>query len=208
MRQFSNRYMLLYALSIAAVVAVLLTLVSSSLKGRQQANIRNERLQMLLATIGVDCSRDEAAALYGHYFSNDSLLEGTNLPLYRFEKEGTRGYVVPMQGKGLWGNIYANVALADDFNTIVGITFDHDSETPGLGAEITGDAFCRQFVGKRILDDDGSVIAVAVTKHADPADAHAVDAISGGTMTSNGVGEMLAEALSQYEPYLGGLRGE
>ena len=98
--------------------------------------------------------------------------------------------------------------MADDFNTIVGITFSHDSETPGLGAEITSEAFCSQFIGKKILDDAGRVVSVAVMKHADAANPHQVDAISGGTMTSNGVSAMLADELQRYQEYINAQRKE
>lgn len=211
MRHFTNRYMLLYALGLAAVVAVLLTVVATGLKDRQEANVRKERMQMLLTTIGVACDKSDVEAEYSHYFKEelDVAEEGeTPLPLYIYEKEGMRGYVIPTRGNGLWGGIYANVALADDLNTIVGITFSHDSETPGLGAEITTEAFCNQFVGKQILDEEGAVVSVAVVKHADVADAHQVDAISGGTMTSNGVSAMLSDELARYQSFITRTRKE
>lgn len=204
-KKFTNSYMLFYALGMAAVVAIVLTVVAMSLKERQQANIENEKMQMLLATIGVKCDRNEAKTEYSKYFTEELNIaeEGEEpLKLYIYEKDGLRGYVVPTTGNGLWGKIYANIALADDFNTITGITFNHDGETPGLGAEITSDDFCNQFVGKKILDDNGKVVSVAVVKHADAADLHQVDAISGGTMTSNGVSQMLAEELVQYQDYI------
>lgn len=204
MKRFSNRYMLLYSLGIAAVVALLLSVVAMGLKDKQNANVRNEKMQTLLATIGVECERDAAPQLYGQYFKEEITIEssGKKLPLFLFEKDGKKGYVIPAKGKGLWGGIYANIALDSDFNTIVGITFSHDSETPGLGAEITTDAFCKQFVGKKILDNEGKVVSVSVVKHADPASLHQVDAISGGTMTSNGVNDMLAACLESYSEYI------
>jgi len=241
MKQFSNRYMLLYALGLAAVVAVLLTVVATSLHNRQQTNLRNEKMLSLLTTIGISSDADHAAEDYQHYFTEeltigvdgtvlsrysvaeDKMTEGDmrafniNLkeqqklekeggkgafPLYLYEIDGKHGYVIPTQGNGLWGPVYANLALADDFNTIVGATFSHDSETPGLGAEIAAEPFCRSFAGKKILDDEGHVASVAVVKHADPANAHQVDAISGGTMTSNGVSAMLSEDLARYQKYI------
>lgn len=211
MRQFSNKYMLLYALGLAAVVALLLTAVATGLKSRQQANVRNEKMQQLLATIGVKAERDGVESVYRQYFTDelDVATEGeAPLKLYLYEKDGSRGYVIPTVGNGLWGKVYANVALADDFNTIVGITFSHDSETPGLGAEITSEAFCSQFIGKKILDDAGRVVSVAVMKHADAANPHQVDAISGGTMTSNGVSAMLADELQRYQEYINAQRKE
>ena len=211
MKNFSNRYMLLYSLGLAAVVALLLTLVATGLKSRQQANIRNEKMQQLLATIGVKCERDGVEPVYRQYFKQELNLAGDGnepLTIYLYEKDGQNGYVIPTTGNGLWGKVYANVALADDLNTITGITFSHDSETPGLGAEITSDAFCKQFVGKKILDDQGTVVSVAVLKHADPSDPHQVDAISGGTMTSNGVSAMLIDELSRYQDYITSQRKE
>jgi Na+-transporting NADH:ubiquinone oxidoreductase subunit C len=249
MKNFTNRYMLLYSLGIAAVVAVVLSVVALSLKTRQDANIRNEKMQMLLATIGVECSRDDAANQYPAYFKEELTVSTDGkvvtryiiatgefavkngdtrafdiklkeeqakensggkgeFPVYVYEKDGEQGYVIPTQGNGLWGAVYANIALADDLSTIVGITFSHDSETPGLGAEIAGEAFRNQFVGKQILDGEGTVVSVAVVKHADASDAHQVDAISGGTMTSNGVSDMLLADLKRYQSFITTTRKE
>ena len=211
MKNFTNRYMLLYSLGLAAVVALLLTIVATGLKERQQNNIRNEKMQQLLATIGIDAPRDGVQPIYNQYFKEELNVaqDGQEpLTLYLYEKEGQSGYVIPTTGNGLWGKVYANVALADDLNTITGITFSHDSETPGLGAEITSDAFCNQFIGKQILDNSGNVVSVAVVKHADPSDPHQVDAISGGTMTSNGVSAMLLDELKRYQDYISSQRKE
>ena len=211
MKNFTNRYMLLYSLGLAAVVALLLTVVATGLKERQQNNIRNEKMQQLLATIGIDAPRDGVQPIYNQYFKEELNVaqDGQEpLTLYLYEKEGQSGYVIPTTGNGLWGKVYANVALADDLNTITGITFSHDSETPGLGAEITSDAFCNQFIGKQILDNSGNVVSVAVVKHADPSDPHQVDAISGGTMTSNGVSAMLLDELKRYQDYISSQRKE
>ena len=211
MKNFTNRYMLLYSLGLATVVALLLTVVATGLKERQQNNIRNEKMQQLLATIGIDAPRDGVQPIYNQYFKEELNVaqDGQEpLTLYLYEKEGQSGYVIPTTGNGLWGKVYANVALADDLNTITGITFSHDSETPGLGAEITSDAFCSQFIGKQILDNSGNVVSVAVVKHADPSDPHQVDAISGGTMTSNGVSAMLLDELKRYQDYISSQRKE
>ena len=103
------------------------------------------------------------------------------------------------RGQGRWG--YA--AIGEDFNTIQGATFDHKGETPGLGAEINKDEFEKPFQGKQIFDNDGEFTSVRVIKGgADPADLHGVDAISGGTITSNGVSEMLERTFKAYEPFL------
>lgn len=241
MKNFSNRYIFIYSAVLVAVVAVILSVVAMGLKDRQQENIRNEKMQTLLAAINVSTDRDGAEALYTQYFTREltvstdgtilsdyniatgEMTQGTvrafnvNLkseqnkeksgeqgafPIYTFEKDGEFGYVIPTQGNGLWGPVYANIALASDLNTIIGVTFSHDSETPGLGAEITTEKFQKPFIGKKILDEQGNVVSVAVKKHADPAGEHEVDAISGGTMTSNGVSAMLGDDLVRYQAFI------
>jgi Na+-transporting NADH:ubiquinone oxidoreductase subunit C len=129
------------------------------------------------------------------------------LPLYVIEKNSQTLYVVPLRGVGLWGPIWGNMALNDDLNTIVGVTFDHKGETPGLGAEIIMDFFTDQFVGKKIFDDKGGFKSIKVVKGGigtlpDSEKIHGVDAISGGTITSNGVNDMLHDVLESYLPYL------
>jgi Na+-transporting NADH:ubiquinone oxidoreductase subunit C len=94
------------------------------------------------------------------------------------------------------------VALEGDMNTVYGASFGHKSETPGLGAEIDTEAFQKQFRGKKIFDESGKFVSVKVIKGgAAPEDLHGVDAISGGTITSNGVTEMLQRTLNNYTGY-------
>lgn len=115
-------------------------------------------------------------------------------------------YVFPVRGKGLWGPIWGNIALEEDMNTIYGTNFDHKGETPGLGAEINTDAFENQFIGKKIFNEQGEFVSVKVVKggvansNIDPA--HGVDGISGGTITSNGVDDMIRNGLDSYLPFL------
>lgn len=133
--------------------------------------------------------------------------EPYEMPIFVIETDGTKVYVFPLLGSGLWGNIYGNFAIKDDFNTVYGVTFSHDKETPGLGAEISEQFFKDQFPGKTIFNDDGSFSSIKVVKGGAatmPADQqiHGVDAISGGTITSVGVDEMITDVLQAYLPYL------
>lgn len=127
------------------------------------------------------------------------------LPVFIYEKDGKKTYVVPVIGNGLWGGIWGNIAFADDLNTIVGVNFDHKGETPGLGAEIATPFFEDQFKGKTIFDGD-DFKSVEVKKAADKTSPHQVDAISGGTITSNGVSDMLNNSLKFYIPYFNSLK--
>ena len=123
-------------------------------------------------------------------------------PLYICEKDGQQYLVIPMVGGGLWGPIRGYIALEGDNNTVYGASFDHDKETPGLGAEINTAEFQKQFEGDQLLDENGKFVSIIVTKGgAPPENKHGVDAITGGTITSNGVTKMLKQTLEVYQPY-------
>lgn len=123
-------------------------------------------------------------------------------PLFVCNKNGKSFYIIPVLGKGLWGPIWGYVSLEGDMNTIYGASFGHKSETPGLGAEIATEKFQQQFIGKKIFDESGNFVSVTVIKGgASPTDIHGVDAISGATITSNGVTEMFRRTFDNYIPY-------
>lgn len=112
-------------------------------------------------------------------------------------------YVVPMTGKGLWGPVWGYIALNEDCNTVMGAVFDHKSETPGLGAEISTKPFQDQFIDKQIFNKDGLFVSIDLTKGkgSSAGNPYAVDAISGGTLTSNGVKAMIFNCLGDYVPF-------
>lgn len=127
--------------------------------------------------------------------------EDRNYPLYLAEVDGKQLAVVPMVGKGLWGPIWGYVALEGDFNTVYGAVFSHKSETPGLGAEITEDFFQEPFEGKQIYNNDGQLVSIDVKKGGAGDNPHAVDGITGGTITSVGVQEMMRRTFGVYDGY-------
>ena len=126
--------------------------------------------------------------------------EERNYPVFVYsENGGPKKYVLPVRGKGLWGPIWGYVALEEDLNTISGAVFDHKGETPGLGAEINTDWFQEPFTGKTIFNEAGEFVSVGVMKGgADPSSKHQVDAISGGTITSKALEEMMKDCLAGY----------
>ncbi len=126
-------------------------------------------------------------------------MDEQSFPLYIAEKNDSTFYIIPLRGKGLWGPVWGYVSLEEDLNTIYGASFDHKTETPGLGAEISKEKFQKQFLGKKIMED-GSFVSVTVTKTKAQGE-HEVDGISGGTITSVGVSDMIDERLSAYLPY-------
>jgi Na+-transporting NADH:ubiquinone oxidoreductase subunit C len=209
------------------VVAAALAFTATTLQPLQAENVRNEKMQNILSTIGENVDRNEAQTQFDKYVKQSLALkidgsvdEDVNafaldlkkelskpvdeqrFPLYIAEKDGKTFYVTPLYGAGLWDAIWGYIALADDENTIVGASFDHKGETPGLGAEINQYWFEDQFIGKKILDENQNFVSVKAVKGGAKADdIHGVDGISGGTITSDGVSNMIEERLEHYLPY-------
>lgn len=126
------------------------------------------------------------------------------LPLFIYrDAEDNPYFILSVRGNGLWDEIWGSIAVKEDMNTIAGVSFDHKAETPGLGAEIKDDpGFPAKFVNKKLYNEKGELVAVNVRKGGVADVNHDVDAISGATITGNGVTEMLRRGLRYYEPYL------
>ena len=122
------------------------------------------------------------------------------LPVYVF-KSGK--VVIPIYGAGLWGPVWGYIAFEPDCHTIAGAFFDHESETPGLGAKIKDEAWFREkFAGKTV--EWGETPAFRLEKNAEAGGApNAVDAITGATMTSKGLNEALNVWFKAYEKHMG-----
>ncbi len=140
-------------------------------------------------------------------YEKGSLETAPTLPLFIMRDHNDDSlFVFPLRGNGLWGPIWGNMALKNDLNTVAGASFDHAGETPGLGAQINTDQFSEQFENTRIFDDDGEFVSIKVVKggvenSSIPGD-HGVDAISGGTITSNGVTHMIEDGFRYYLPFI------
>lgn len=124
------------------------------------------------------------------------------LPVFVAVLDGNdTAFSMPLRGKGLWGPIWGYISLKTDFNTVFGCTYDHKGETPGLGSDIAVAWFQEQFFGKTIFDN-GNFVSMGVIKKGQPKnEAHDVDAISGGTITSKGLEKMLRDNLGKYQSY-------
>ncbi|MDP3436259.1 MAG: NADH:ubiquinone reductase (Na(+)-transporting) subunit C [Bacteroidales bacterium] len=203
-----NLYTILYATGMVVVVAVVLAFASSLLKERQQRNVEIERKQMILRSVHLAADantvEDKDSYIeqeYAKYITDSSITEGEKqLTLYICKIEsGERFYILPLHGVGLWGPVWGYISLKGDFNSVYGATFDHKSETPGLGAEISTNEFSNQFENKRIFDEKGDYVSVQVVKGgAKEGNYHQVDAISGGTITSKAVEDMLLKNIREY----------
>lgn len=124
-------------------------------------------------------------------------------PLFVFEKGGQKTYITSIRGNGLWDEIWGNIALEEDYRTVSGVAFDHKAETPGLGAEIKdNEGFKKQFIGKTISNKNGEFVGIRLVKGgAKQGDPHAVDGLTGATITANGVEKMIKDGMQKYLPY-------
>ena len=106
--------------------------------------------------------------------------------VYRLKNEdgSTKTWVLPVRGYGLWSMMHGYLAIKPDFQTVEGLVFYDQAETPGLGGEVKSERFKKQWPGKQLFAENGDV-QIRVIKGAD--DDHSIDALSGATITSNGV---------------------
>lgn len=197
----SNVYTIIYAAVVVVIVAVLLAVISQVLSPRQEANKRLDVQKQILTALNVNYDKADPAALYDEYVKED---EWDGKPVFYATIDNNNYTVLPLKGQGLWGGIWGYIALEDDLNTVYGINFGHESETPGLGAEIVTEKFRSQFFGKHIKDAEGNLRSIAVLKegkHAEPGQEQ-VDAYAGATITSTGVNDMLLNSLNDYADFL------
>lgn len=227
MNKESTGYTILFATILVVVVGAGLALVSMGLKPLQDKNTIIKKKMDILGALKIESTRETANDLYAQYiktdlcvvlasdgtvnegveafdvdiqnqFRNKNLaIEDRDYPLYVAEVDGKAKYVIPMVGSGLWGAIWGYIAVDEDKQTIYGAKFDHKTETPGLGAEIKQPFYYDQYIGEKITSDiksvkDGSGKAPGNGK---------VDGITGGTITSKGVEEMVNRTLSVYVKY-------
>ncbi|HOO69778.1 MAG TPA: NADH:ubiquinone reductase (Na(+)-transporting) subunit C [Bacteroidales bacterium] len=191
-----NFYTVIYAAVMVIIVAVVLAFVSEFLKPRRDANIRQETRRTILRSVHLE------GQSYEKYIT-DTAAGPEHLPLFICTlDDGTRKYIIPLEGKGLWGSINGYLALNDDFRTVYGAVFDHEAETPGLGAEISTPSFSDPFRGKSLYRGETFVSLSVVKPGKSAGNPNAVDGISGGTLTSRGVENMIRESLEPYIPFL------
>lgn len=134
--------------------------------------------------------------------------EYRNYPLFVAEMDGKTLYIIPIAGKGLWGPIWGNICIDEDMETIKGASFGHQGETPGLGAEIKQQFFIDRWVGEKI-SADGAFRKFEIVKDGSGKTLESkIDGITGGTITSKGVEEMVNRCVSVYVPYFDSLKNK
>ncbi len=196
MKTNSNSYTIIYSAILVVIVAFLLAFVSQSLKSKQDANVALDVKKQILYSLNIRGLNDEMAEETYNKVVKDSVIG--DLPIYVCDIDGAKKYVVPMKGMGLWGGISGYISIDSDKETVYGAYFNHESETAGLGAEIKdSQAWQEKFQGKKLFKDGEEGIALSVEKKVtDPTTQ--VDVVTGATLTSNGVRDMLKDCLGKY----------
>lgn len=230
MNRQSNTYTVIYATVLVVVVGVVLSVVYQALHPLQEENIANDtKRQILAAARIVPANGETMSETYSNHIISSFIVneagdrieseveafdvnvgaevkknpEQRLLPVFECQTENGVKYIIPVYGAGLWGPIWGYVAFDSNGNTIYGAYFAHEGETPGLGAEIEKPAFRNQFDGKDVFDKNGDFTSVAVVKNGkEPQERAWVHAVSGGTITSQGVQKMLFDSLEPYGAFL------
>ena len=232
MNKNSNIYQILYAAVMVLLVGTVLAFIYMALKPKQNENIANDTRKQILSALHITAPGDaQVKETYEKYIIQDLLVDAQgnitdsaknvafDVPMKKNVKlpvdqrqlpvmkcrmdDGSIKYVLPVYGAGLWGPIWGYVAVNDDGNTIYGANFSHEGETPGLGARIAEQPFQDEFKDKHLFLD-GEFKSVAVLKRGQKAanGAEQIDALTGATITSRGVSDMLADCLAPYEAFL------
>ncbi len=235
MNKQSNTYTIIYIIVLVVLVGTALAATSLALKDRQQENINADKMNQILAAALITPAKGETVADFDRYITSQLVVnelgdtiagvkafdvnvaaevklpaDQRKLPVFVCTTpDGATKYILPAYGAGLWGPIWGYVAFDSDGSTIYGAYFAHQGETPGLGAEIEKPAFSDQFKGKHIFKD-GRFHPIAVVKAGQLpiGNEDYVDGISGGTITSKGVGSMLDNSLTPYRGFLEKLAGK
>lgn len=226
----SNSYIIAYSCVMVVVVAFLLAFVSSALKPTQDVNVALDKKKQILAALNIrNLSDEQSSEEYAKVINVDAVIDeqgnvtnpGTKggekagfllnsadykagrLAIYDCTVEGKRKFVVPVYGMGLWGPIWGYIAVNEDGNTVYGAYFNHEGETAGLGSEIKDSkAWQDLFKGKTIYGADGKPV-LCVKKTSEIKDRSCeVDGVTGATLTSVGVSNMLQEGFAKYRNYL------
>lgn len=227
----SNAYTVGFAIVLVVVVGAILASLSMGLKDLQNKNGVVKKKIDILSAMGVVSDRKNAEELYAKFIVEEEsvvlnnkggLVEGAkafdidikkeykdktlsadkkNYPMFVAKKDGKTIYILPVVGRGLWGPVWGYVSIGEDMRTIDGASFGHQGETPGLGAEITQPFFINRWIKETIADEQGDFQPFEIVKDGSGASPQKVDGITGGTITSKGVEEMMNRCMAVYASY-------
>jgi Na+-transporting NADH:ubiquinone oxidoreductase subunit C len=191
----SNSYIIVYSAILVVIVAFLLAFIFKALKPMQDANVALDVKKQILYSLNIrNLDGAEAEAKYAEVVKEEGEKDGQKF--YMCEIDGEDILVVSLKGMGLWGGISGYISIhGDETPTVYGAYFNHEGETAGLGAEIKdSQAWQEKFIGKRVFVDGTQDVALGVVKNVDDPETQ-VDCVTGATLTSNGVNDMIKAGL-------------
>ena len=195
MNKNSNTYIIIYSTVLVVVVAFLLAFMFKALKPRQDANVVLDVKKQILCSLNIrNLDGEEAEAKYSEVVKDEGEVNGRKY--YLCEIDGEDILVVSLKGMGLWGGISGYISIhGDETPTVYGAYFNHESETAGLGAEIKdSQSWQEKFIGKKVFVDGTQDVALSVVKKVENPECE-VDCVTGATLTSNGVNDMIKACL-------------
>lgn len=191
----SNSYIIIYSAILVVVVAFLLAFIFQALKPMQDANVALDLKKQILYSLNIrGLDGKQAEEKYAEVVKEEGEVNGQKY--YACNIDGEDVLVVSLKGMGLWGGISGFVSIHGDENpTVYGAYFNHESETAGLGAEIKDSkAWQEKFIGKKVFVDGSQDVALSVVKNVEDPETQ-VDCVTGATLTSNGVNDMIKAGL-------------
>lgn len=191
----SNSYIIIYSAILVVVVAFLLAFIFQALKPMQDANVALDLKKQILYSLNIrGLDGKQAEEKYAEVVKEEGEVNGQKY--YACNIDGEDVLVVSLKGMGLWGGISGFVSIHGDENpTVYGAYFNHESETAGLGAEIKDSkAWQEKFIGKKVFVDGSQNVALSVVKKVEDPETQ-VDCVTGATLTSNGVNDMIKAGL-------------
>ena len=199
----TNTYIIIYATVMVIIVAFLLAFISSALKPTQDANVLRDTKNQILISLNITGLKGVAIDQKFAEVVTDTIQVDDKV-VYQASVDGATKYVLPVKGRGLWGGLWGYISVNDDRQHVFGTYFDHESETAGLGARIKERWFQEQFNGKPIFTDNPQQVALTVVKKGLSKAETEIDGVTGATLTSNGVADMVTNGLQAYISFLSG----
>lgn len=215
----SKKNVIIFTLVLSVICSLMITAAVGGLKGFQMENMAlDKKINILKAAelIGEKKpSKGKINQLYTDHIKpvmvddtgkiiDTYVPNSLNLYLYQ-DGEKIKGYILPINSRGLWGKIQGYLAFEPDGQTVSGFSVFSHSETPGLGGEIESAWFQKNFKGKKILNSQNNFVSVGIAKGKvkdlpkDLQDNY-VDGISGATLTGKYLSEGIKQTLIKYDP--------
>lgn len=190
-------YPVLFMFLVTAIPTALLIGLSQYTRARIQANTQISFEKAVLYAVAPDTPPSlRGMALHQRFLDVINTNIGAAAGAYRLMDGATvKAYAIPFAGKGFWDTIKGVIAIAPDKTTVVGFQIYEQSETPGLGAEISQPWFGKQFQGKTLASGAAAII---FRRKGDPLGPHDVEAVTGGTQTSVRLERLLNKAVATW----------